>query len=179
MAHAADPDALYHFSEDPGIDRFVPHVPATNPDQLPMVWAVDAVYQPLFWFPRECPRVTVWPAAASAESSFASAFATNAHRLHAIETAWYPRLRSVSLYRYRFAVDAFTPWPGADGYWVAVRSLAPVSVEPVGDLVALHLDAGIELRVLPNLWPLIDAVVAGPHRFSIARKHNAGPRIGD
>ena len=24
------PHALWHFSEDPGIERFVPHVPATN-----------------------------------------------------------------------------------------------------------------------------------------------------
>ncbi|HEX2785845.1 MAG TPA: hypothetical protein VHN36_19890, partial [Ilumatobacteraceae bacterium] len=27
-----EPDVLHHFSEDPNITRFVPHVPRTNPE---------------------------------------------------------------------------------------------------------------------------------------------------
>lgn len=39
--------ALYHFSEDPSIERFVPHVPRTNPTHPPAVWAIDEVHAPL------------------------------------------------------------------------------------------------------------------------------------
>ena len=49
---------LFHFSHDPSIERFTPHVPATNPSQSPSVWAIDAEHAPLYWFPRNCPRVT-------------------------------------------------------------------------------------------------------------------------
>ncbi len=51
---------LFHYSEDPAIARFEPHVPASNPSSPPYVWAVEARYAPLYWFPRACPRVTVW-----------------------------------------------------------------------------------------------------------------------
>src|SRR4029079_15880517 len=30
--HQADPEHLWHYGEDPAIERFLPHVPATNPD---------------------------------------------------------------------------------------------------------------------------------------------------
>ena len=33
---------VHHFSEDASIREFVPHVPATNPDHRPAVWAIDA-----------------------------------------------------------------------------------------------------------------------------------------
>jgi hypothetical protein len=54
-------DVLHHFSEDPNIVRFDPHVPVTNPEHRAGVWVIDAAHAPLYWFPRDCPRVTVWP----------------------------------------------------------------------------------------------------------------------
>ena len=47
---------LYHFSEDPSIERSAPHVPSSNPTQAPAVWAIDEDHAPLYWFPRDCPR---------------------------------------------------------------------------------------------------------------------------
>ncbi len=47
--------ALWHFGEDPGLWRFVPHVAATNENPEPFVWAVDPWHSPLFWYPRDCP----------------------------------------------------------------------------------------------------------------------------
>ena len=42
------PFALWHFSEDPSLGRFRPHVPATNPGASPLVWAVDTRHAPMF-----------------------------------------------------------------------------------------------------------------------------------
>ena len=54
------PHALWHVSENPGIDRFEPHVSATAAEREPLVWAVDTRHLPLYWFPRDCPRGTFW-----------------------------------------------------------------------------------------------------------------------
>jgi hypothetical protein len=56
---------------------------------------------------------------------------------------------------------------------VPVRPLGPP--EPVGGLFALHDKAGIELRVLPRLWPLWNAVTASALGFSGIRLRNAKP----
>ena len=53
---------------------------------------------------------------------------------------------------------------------------SPLSITPLGDLLARHVEAQIELRIVRNLWPLIDAIVASGLDFSIIRKANAQPR---
>ena len=80
-----DQSVLYHFSEDPAIWRFEPHVPATNPDHRAGVWAIDDDHAPLYWLPRDCPRVTACARTASELPAFRRAWATDAHRVHAIK----------------------------------------------------------------------------------------------
>ena len=48
--------------------------------------------------------------------------------------------------------------------------------ERVGDLFTLHDEACIELRVLSNLWPFWDRVIASTLDFSGIRLANALPR---
>jgi hypothetical protein len=168
--HLPDPAVLLHFSEDPHIERFVPHVPATNPDQPPMVWTVDDLHAPLFWFPRDCPRITFWTADGTPADALGP---TTAARVHAIEAGWLDRLRACALFVYRFEPAGFRPWDDADGYWVADAAQVPLGVEPVGDLLEHHRGRGIELRVLTDLIPLRDAVVRSGYRFSMARMANA------
>ena len=65
VADVTQRNRLYHFSDDPSITRFVPRpvlVPATRPpgsDWLngPLVWAIDEWHQPMYLFPRDCPRI--------------------------------------------------------------------------------------------------------------------------
>ena len=170
------PSVLYHFSEDPRIERFAPHVPRTNPSQAPAVWTIDADHAPLYWFPRDCPRVAMWPLDESRHAAFQARFATAATRLHAIELAWLDRMRNATIYRYEFEAAGFLPWVDADGQWISDRMVTPISVVPVGDLLAAHVDAGIELRIVPTLWPLHDVARGGEFDFSLVRMHNAQPR---
>jgi hypothetical protein len=170
------PGELYHFSEDPTIERFVPHVPRTNPGQPARVYAIDAAHEALYWFPRDCPRVTVWADDAAELEVLASRFTTTARRLQATESSWLGRLRAVTLHRYAFDAAAFRPWEEADGQWVTDQPVVPLRVEPCGDLLQRHVDAGVELRLVPDLWPLRDAVVGSGLPFSIVRMANAAPR---
>jgi hypothetical protein len=54
---------------------------------------------------------------------------------------------------------------------VPVHPLGPP--EPVGGLFELHEEAGIELRVLPELWTFWAAVTASTLGFSGIRLRNA------
>ncbi|HEY0520408.1 MAG TPA: hypothetical protein VGC84_13015 [Ilumatobacteraceae bacterium] len=173
----AKPDVVYHFSEDPGIARFAPHVPATNPSHRPAVWAIDEAHAPLYWFPRDCPRVAIWPNDSSQRKAFNDRFVTSASRLHAIEWRWLDAMRDAVVHRYVFDAAAFVPWEPADGQWVSHEVVSPVSVDSVGDLLVAHRSAEIELRVVASLWPLRDAAANGEFDFSIVRMHNAQPRV--
>lgn len=164
---------VYHFSEEPSIERFVPHVPPTNPTQPPSVWAIDAAHAPLYWFPRECPRVAAYVSERSDRAAFRKAFVTAADRVHAIESSWLATMRAAQLYRYEFATDVFAPWPDAPGQFVAHSDIEPLSVEPVGDLLELHAEAGIDLRVVPSLVALRELAIDDRWEFSIVRWHNA------
>jgi hypothetical protein len=161
---------VLHFSEDPTITRFEPHVPVTNPSQPPMVWAIDADHAPLYWFPRGCPRVAFWTDDATAADRLGP---TTATRVHAVEASWLERIRRCELHVYRFDGGPFDPWSEADGHWVSTAAVTPISVEPVGDLLSRHADAGIELRIVPRLRALVDPVGASGYRFSMVRMVHA------
>ena len=167
---------LLHFSEDPNIAVFRPHVPASSPDNPPLVWTVDEEHAPGFWFPRQCPRACCWSVGKPLSDAGRALIGMGA-RMHAIESGWLERMRAAKVYVYRFDPAPFTihQVPEA-GYWATTKTVEPLSVEPVGDLLDLHAKANIELRIVPNLWPVIDAILASGLEFSISRSKNALPR---
>jgi hypothetical protein len=57
-----------------------------------------------------------------------------------------------------------------------VQEVAPLSVTAVADLLARHVEAEIELRIVSNLRPLTDAIIACGLEFSVIRKANAQQR---
>jgi len=166
---------VLHFSEDPGITRFAPHVAATAQQPEPYVWALDAEQAPAYWFPRDCPRVLAWP---GPETTAADRRLLADRRVHAIEYGWLPALQTVRLYAYRFDAAPFRPFgsprPHAMVATTAVTPLGPA--EPVGDLLARHEAAGIQLRLVTSLWTFMDEVAASSLRFSGIRLRNATPR---
>jgi hypothetical protein len=171
------PDALNHFSEDGSIVRFDPHVAATAAISEPLVWAIDDDHADLYYFPRDCPRVTFCASpTTSREDRERFLGASDARRVAAIEGTWLEAMRATTLYRYILPGDSFELRDAKAGYWVSRRAVAPLRVEPVGDLVQALIDANVELRILKSLWPLYEHVVASTLGFSIIRWHNAAAR---
>ncbi len=167
----------WHFSEEPGIAEFEPRTGAAGAPDEALVWAIDAEHAPSYWFPRDCPRVTFWRGAGEPTEAGAALLAgATAERVHAIEWGWLDRVRFTRLYGYAFAAAEFEPFDPHAGYVVARRPVRPVRTEPLGDPLARHAAAGIELRLVPTIWPLVDAVVGSGLEFSIIRKHHATPR---
>jgi hypothetical protein len=168
---------LLHFSEDPDIKVFRPHVPESSPDNPPMVWAVDEDHAPGFWFPRQSPRACCWSIGKPLTEIGRTLLGMGAGtRMHAVESVWLERMLACRMYVYRFDAAPFSVYNSDAGYYSTRESVRPLSVEPIGELLALHAAANIELRIVPNLWPVIDAIVESGLEFSIIRKMNALPR---
>src|SRR5207244_13414800 len=62
-----------------------------------------------------------------------------------------------SLFAYRMPAATFERH---DRFWVSRSTVEPLELVEVGDLLALHADAEIELRIAPALLDLWDRVVA-------------------
>src|SRR5689334_11645804 len=164
-----EPGEVLHFSEDPTIRRFVPRVSPTSDDDGAYVWAVDASRAPDFWFPRQCPRAMAWTTAASTLSDRERILGPGGgERVHVVEYRWLDAMRSVRLFAYRLPADLFRPIVEAVPHaLVATDPVDPLGpAVPVGNLFDLHEQAGIQLRVLPNLWPFWDAIIQTTLGFS-------------
>jgi hypothetical protein len=164
---------VFHYSEDGTIRRFAPHVPQTNPGQPASVWAIDGEHSPLYWFPRHCPRISVWAGDDEQQALLTEVFETEASRLCAAESGWLERVRDAHLYRYVFDAAAFSPWGEADGQYITHEAVYPERVDRLDDLLALHAAAETELRFTPRLGALMDRILASGLPFSFVRIRDA------
>jgi hypothetical protein len=170
--------ALWHFSEGASLSRFRPHVPATNPEAQPLVWAVDTRHAPMFWFPRDCPRGCIWPGPATTAEDRERFFGQSAtNRVHVIEAGWLDRVRACRLYAYRLPGEGFRPHE-VGGYWVGEEPVDAVERVVIDDLLGAHAGARIELRVTPSIWPFWRRVTDSTVEFSGSRLRNAAPDLG-
>ena len=167
--------ALWHVSEDDSIRLFRPHRSAWATTDEELVWAVDTRHLPFFWFPRDCPRATFWADSATTTEDAERFLHGTALRVHATEGAWLDRFRRARVFAYRLPESAFEPHATVGGYWVSRVTVEPLDVVELGDLARRHVDAAIELRVVPNLWPLWTRVIASTLQFSGMRLRNAAP----
>ena len=171
------PDHLYHFSEDPSIERFVPRPVRVGPSDEELVWAIDSAHCHQFYFPRDCPRVVIsnspLTSAEDAETFFGH---TTATVIAAIESRWLKRLRNTTVYRYTLPSQGFELRNENAGYWVSEHETRPIDVKPIPDLLEALVDAGVELRIMPSLVLLRDAVIESTLNFDIIRWRNAVTR---
>ena len=167
---------VLHFSEDPGLSEFAPRVATTAQEPAALVWAVGERHAPGYWFPRQCPRAMAWVTPTTTDAERLAILGPHPQRVHLIEYGWLRRMQTAQVFAYRFDAADFRAYGDEDDphAFVAdhpVRALGPA--EPVGDLLALHADAGIELRLAQSLWPWWHAVTTTTVGFSGIRLRNA------
>jgi hypothetical protein len=137
-----------------------------------LVWAIDDARLRNYLVPRDCPRVT-FSSGPRTSAADRERFLGSSAAVVAIEAAWFPRLRSSRLFCYHLPADTFTLQDETAGYFVSRIAVRPTSVECIDDPVSALLQRDVELRILPNLSPLRDAVVESTLEFSVIRWRNA------
>ena len=156
---------LWHFSEDPSLGRFAP--------RNGKVWAIADAYSWLYWFPRDCPRACFWAVHTTTHDDVELWLdGDERRRVAVIESTWLERLRSVTLYAYRMPREPFALVED-ERFYIASTTVDALECVEVGDLLARHAEAGIELRIAPALYPLWDRVTATSLDFSGIRLRNA------
>ena len=156
------PTHLFHFSDDPSIKEFHPRELRVTVDRPPgqewlngpLVWATEESHELLYFFPRECPRIVVWPTQFTSLSDQAKWFGNTATRAIAhIERSWLDRFQQSRIYRYRLPSDQFQDIDDV-GMWVSQTSVTPLAIDEITDLAAELASRNIELRVMDRLTPL-------------------------
>ena len=142
-----------------------------------MVWAIDEAHLQNYLLPRDCPRVTFYALPDSTPADIERLLDHSAAKhVVAIESLWFQAVASQRLYQYELSGQTFTVIDAGAGYYVSREPVTPRTVRPIDDLLEELLTRDVELRVMPSLWRLRDAVVGSTLQFSIIRMRNALPR---
>jgi len=164
---------LFHVSEQKGLERFEPR--PIDGSSEPCVWAVDDDRLRNYLVPRDCPRVTYY-ADANTSRADADHFLGRTRAVMAFEHGWLDRVRFVHLFCYEFPTAGFELVDALAGYYVSRTAVQPLSVRVIDDCLGELARRGVDVRILPNLWPLHDAVTRSTLAYSMIRMRNAAPR---
>ena len=128
----------------------------------------------MYLFPRDCPRIVVWPTSRTTAADRAQWFADPAFRMIAhIEAGWLRALNEATIYRYEMPTAAFECLDDA-GMWVSRTPVEPLGVEPIHDLPAALRDREVELRVMETLGPLRHVWSTSLHASGVRLRNAVG-----
>ena len=153
---------LFHFSDDAAIGVFHPRPLRVPVDRGPgrewlngpLVWASDEAHGLLYLFPRDCPRIVIWPTPLTTAADRDAWFGGTACRAIAyVEDDWLAPLRTAAIHRYRMPPETFEAIDDV-GMWVSRSPVTPLGLERIDDLPAALAAEGVALRSLPRLGPL-------------------------
>lgn len=170
---------LFHFSEENNIEVFMPRpVKVARPRAQgqewlndPLIWAIDDWHAPMHLFPRDCPRIFVWPTE-NTTPEYCTAYKkmTTCRMVAHIELGWLDRLSHTTIYRYELSPDGFESLNDA-GLWISRTPSMPLNVERIDNMEKALEAAGVELRVLPSLKTLAPLWETSLHVSGIGLRH--------
>jgi hypothetical protein len=171
---------LFHFSDDPGIARFEPRpvlTPSARPPGRewlngPLVWAIEDRRQAMYLFPRECPRILLWPTdVTTAEDRDRFWKGGDWRTVVYIEEAWLETVRGGVIHRYDMPPETFESLDDA-GMWISRAAATPLGMEAIDDIPTALAGQDVDLRPVPSLAPLRDVWSTTLHASGI-RLRNA------
>jgi hypothetical protein len=172
---------LFHVSEEPEIQVFHPRIPSRIDldSNQGLVWAINERQLVNFLTPRNCPRVTFYAADNSNKDDVEKYIGkSNVSSVIVIEQGWFHRMLNTTLYLYEFDSTNFVLQDEIAGFYVSKTVEKPIGVTKVKDSFAALFERGIELRLVPNLWPILDDIVESSLGYSMCRMTFALPRKG-
>lgn len=173
---------LFHFSEDPGIGHFEPRAvlkpspraPGREWLNGPLVWAIEERRQAMYLFPRDCPRILIWPTEETADEDRNRFWHGGDWRMVAyVELAWLELISRTVVHRYEMPLETFESLDDA-GMWVSRAPVTPIRVQAVADLPTALAEQGVALRPLASLAPLKDVWSTTLHASGIRLRNAQG-----
>jgi hypothetical protein len=170
---------IFHVSEEEGIEVFEPRTPSRedlDPNHK-LVWAVNENRLVNFLTPRNCPRVTFYEKNDSKKEDVDKYIGNDeVNSVIVIEQNWFKRMLESTLYIYEFETNNFVLQDEIAGYYVSSTTEVPISVTKIDDLFSALFNGNVELRFVPNLWPLFDDIRESSLGYSMCRMKFAQPR---
>lgn len=165
---------LVHVSEESNIELFVPRVPYREDmdKSKGLVWALTELQLKKFLTPRDCPRITYRTTETTTQDDIEKFFSSSSRYCIAIEHDWYKKMASTTLYAYEFDTANFY-FNERAGFYVSDQTEKPISVTKYDDLFDELIKKDIEIRILNNLWGLVEAVKKSTLHLSLCRMGNA------
>lgn len=145
-------EPLHHFSDCEDISIFIPRAPLRHPHAEPLVYAIDAWHSPLYFFPRDCPRIAIWPVESTSNQDRETYNSWTDKRMRLFveqsdENDW----RTGELIRYDFnPLDGFID-TGDHGVWISRQNVRPLASTRILNLPQAAIQAGVEVIVTPSL----------------------------
>jgi hypothetical protein len=123
-----------------------------------LVWAVADSHQAAYLFPRDCPRILMWPTAETNGADLERWIGNPSIPMVAyLEEDWVDSVRSARLFRYVFDASHFEPVPGDEWMMVSRDIVTPLREELIDDLAAALRHVRVDLRIVSSLEPLREA----------------------
>lgn len=171
---------LFHVSEESDISEFAPRVPYRDDmdKSKGLVWALTEHQLTKFLTPRDCPRVAYNAIETTTQEDIEQFFHSSSRYCLAIERGWYKIMANTTLYAYEFDPTNFY-FDEQASFYVSDQTERPVSIIKYDDLFAELFIRDIEVRILNNLWGLVDAVQKTSLHLSLCRMGNAKPKPAD
>jgi hypothetical protein len=167
---------LYHVSENPSIERFEPRPSPSHYESITseVVFAITDKLLHNYLVPRDCPRVTFYSKHNTSKHDKETFLGKNSSDfVVVVESKWRDTIQQTTLYCYEFPTDSFTLLDGGAGYYISYKTVTPISVYPISDILDELLKRGVELRFLPSLLPLAQEISKSTLQFSLIRMRNA------
>jgi hypothetical protein len=167
---------LFHISEDPRIKIFEPLQAPFYPDLIVqnVVFAINNTMLHNYLLPRDCPRVTFYEGAQTSRRDKKEFLGkSTAKYVICVESAWLQSIQRTTLYCYKFLSDSFSLLDECAGYYISCSTVIPVSAKPIYNLMEELLKRDVELRFMPSIIELSEAVKRSSLNFSLIRMRNA------
>lgn len=174
---------LFHFSESGDIEQFVPRpvfqpasrAPGSEWLNEPLVWAIGEERQYLYLFPRDCPRVVLWPTDKTTTDDRDKWFGDvpgNTVAVAYIEDRWLESMECTTVFRYDMPEDTFLDLKDA-GMHVSRSVVVPASVTKITNLRAALFGCHAQLKAVPSLAPFKTAWESTLHVSGIRLRNAA------
>lgn len=143
---------LFHFSDRGDIAEFVPRPPERHPDAQPFVYAIDEWHSPNYLFPRNCPRIGVWPIESTSDEDRETFGSLCSGRMKFwIDVSFLDAWEQGSVFRYELdSVQGFVDCQD-HGVWVSQQTVTPTSLEHIVDLPCAMQKHQADVEVVPSL----------------------------